>query len=311
MGSLVSGLRARFGVGGKASYRLGLELHDDGIAWAIGPADGSRILNIGYESCLPDKHQEALEALVQEHHLKKAEVFISLMTEQYQSFPVESPNVPAEELASAVRWKLKDSLDYDLGEAIVDVFDFPHEPAGGRGRLVHGVAAHRSMLTQAVHLVHESGLSLQKIDIAELALRNLAYRLDPQGEGFALVYLRNSVGLLILGQGHVLFLARRVNFRLSMMADAQQQDASIQSLALEIQRSLDYYESQLRQRPPRSLYVQAADDQYPLANMLANYLAIGVEPFASSDILGMESGTEPGESLLAAGAVLQIPEEQI
>lgn len=304
-------IRSLFGKGGKSTHRLGLEFREKGIAWAVGALEGTRIHRFGFQPAPPERRQESLTKLVRRLDLNQADVYLSLSMEQYQAHLVERPTVPDDELVGAVRWKLKDLIDYDVGEAVIDVFDFPSEAARGRPALIHVVSARRALLTEAVQAILGAGLRLQKIDIAELTLRNLAHRLDPDGQGYALLYLRDTSGLLVLGRGAVLYLARRVNFRLSMMEDSQQQDTAIQSLALEVQRSLDYYESQLRQAPPRRLHVQASDEQYPLATMLGTYLATQVESVPCEEILGVLEPSPPGDCLFAAGALLQIAEEVI
>ena len=94
----------------------------------------------------------------------------------YQLLLVEAPNVPAAELKAAVRWRMKDMLDYRVDEATVDVLDIPPDPAaGGRSRFdVRGRGAQRGR--PAVHRALRVGrpFPLSVIDIAETAQRNIA-----------------------------------------------------------------------------------------------------------------------------------------
>ena len=48
----------------------------------------------------------------------------------YQMQLVEAPSVPREEMRSAVRWKLKDLLDYPVDAATIDVADVPTDRSG-------------------------------------------------------------------------------------------------------------------------------------------------------------------------------------
>ena len=44
---------------------------------------------------------------------------------EYQMLTVDAPNVPAEEVKAAIRWRIKDSLNYPVEEATIDVLQIP------------------------------------------------------------------------------------------------------------------------------------------------------------------------------------------
>jgi len=74
-----------------------------------------------------------------------------------------------------------------------------------------------------------------------------------------------------------LYLSRRLDVAAEDLRDAGRQENAVQSLALEMQRSLDYYESQLGQVPPAMIRLVAQDNALPLASMVSSYVAAGVE----------------------------------
>jgi len=60
----------------------------------------------------------------------------------YQIQLVEAPSVPREEMKLAVRWKLKDLLDYSVDAATIDVADVPADRSGAaRAHYVYAVSA--------------------------------------------------------------------------------------------------------------------------------------------------------------------------
>mgnify|MGYP007000448125 CR=1 len=69
-------------------------------------------------------------------------------------------------------------------------FAFPEDASRGRGPLVNVVTARKSLVQELMALVDGGGLELVRVDIAELALRNLASRMDTANRGVALVHLR-------------------------------------------------------------------------------------------------------------------------
>ncbi len=251
---------------------LYLEVRPDGIAWA--ESGGSS----GFSDCSPAKREAVLGALSSERGWAGADTTLVLPLDQYQVFQLERPEgVDESELGDALKWKLKDLLEFNPSDAVSDVFPFPEDASRGRGKLVNVVAARKSLVSELVALVENCGLALVSIDIAELALRNLIPRIDPDRRGATLVHMRERFGQMIVCKGETLYLSRRLDVTSDDLRDASSQENAVQSLALEMQRSLDYYESQLGQVPPAVIRLVARDNVLPLSSMLASYVAASVE----------------------------------
>ncbi len=262
--------------GAQRQLRIGLEIRPDGIAWA--QASGDQVRKTGFEDCRPAKRAQVLHQLVAKRGWAGADVILVLPLDQYQVFQMERPEgIDQSELSDALRWKLKDLLDFSPTEAVSDVFPFPEDASRGRGELVNVVAARKSLVSELVQLVHGAGLQLDRVDIAELALRNLVSHLDTNQRGAALVHLRENYGQMVVCREHTLYLSRRLDVAAEDLRDAGRQENAVQSLALEMQRSLDYYESQLGQVPPAMIRLVARDNALPLASMVSSYVAAGVE----------------------------------
>ncbi|GAB5479662.1 MAG: hypothetical protein Marn2KO_31290 [Marinobacter nauticus] len=256
-----------------------LEVRPDGIAWAKG-SDGVWA-DRGFVDCLPAKRREALESLVNEQGWAGAPAVVVLPIDQYQVFQVERPEgIEDNELADALKWKLKDFLDFSPSDAVSDVFAFPEDASRGRGPLVNVVTARKSLVQELMALVDGGGLELVRVDIAELALRNLASRMDTANRGVALVHLRERYGQMVVCRGDTLYLSRRLDVSYDDLRDAGRQENAVQSLALEIQRSMDYFESQLGQVPPATIRLVARDSVLPLTSMLSSYVAASIETVA-------------------------------
>lgn len=253
-----------------------LEVRPDGIAWAV--SGGQQKQDLGFAECLPAKRQKVLEQLVEEQGWSGAPAVLVLPIDQYQVFQLERPEgLEDSELPDALKWKLKDFLDFDPRDAISDVFAFPEDASRGRGPLVNLVATRKSLVQELVELVNGASLVLERIDIAELALRNFAAGLDPQGRGVGLVHLRDRYGQMVVCRGETLYLSRRLELSYEDLQDASRQENAVQSLALEMQRSVDYFESQLGQAPPSAIRLVARDSVLPLASMLSSYMAASID----------------------------------
>ncbi len=283
--------------------RVYLEVRPDGIAWA--ESGGSA----GFSDCSPAKREGVLSALSSERSWAGADTTLILPLDQYQVFQLERPEgIDEAELGDALKWKLKDFLDFNPSDAVSDVFRFPEDASRGRGSLVNVVAARKSLVRELVELVENCDLVLVSIDIAELALRNLVPRIDPDRRGAALVHMRERFGQMIVCKGETLYLSRRLDVTSDDLRDASSQENAVQSLALEMQRSLDYYESQLGQVPPAVIRLVARDNVLPLSSMLASYVAATVEtldwtPFGLDEPLDSRCLVAWSASLASTGAV--------
>ena len=201
-------------------------------------------------------------------------------------------------------------LDFNLDDAVTDVYDFPSDALRGRPEQLNVVVCRSAIIQEALKLISESGLTLESIDIVDLALRNVAVRLsDDEHKAQAVLYLRNGAGMMVLVKNGDLYLSRHFDFSLQSLNEPSQQDSVIQNLALEIQRSFDYFESQMGQVPPRTISLIGPDSNVPLANMLGGSIAADVAWLDLTSCYGKEQKTERNEinSFAAiAGAIREV-----
>jgi MSHA biogenesis protein MshI len=199
-----------------------------------------------------------LEAAARSLELDRIAVTAALAYEDYQLVMVEAPDVQADELRSAVRWRLKDAIDFHIDDAVVDVFDLPAQERRGQARMMYAVAARSAAVARCSAMIAPIAPGLESIDIPELCLRNVSALLPQDQVGVALLVLESGRAELVLTRQGVLHLARRVE--LAAVGDDASSDPAegavdAAALALELQRSLDYYESSLGQTPITDLVI--------------------------------------------------------
>ncbi len=224
----------------------------------------------------------------------------------YQLILGEAPKVPAEELAEALRWRIKDLVQFPIAEAVVDAFLLPEDSARGTSRMAYTVASQRKNIEAVVATTKATGLQLKNIDIPELVLRNLAEACCDTKRGVAIVKLHQGGGSLQIIRDGNLYLSRQ--FSLSYNAGLLD-DLPGDALVLELQRSLDYFERQMRQVPPSHIYLcgenVTADKLTP---DIRNALAVTI------NLLDLKSGLQVANaipdhilplSLCAIGAALR------
>jgi MSHA biogenesis protein MshI len=177
-----------------------------------------------------------------------------LAPELYTVCLVERPPVPDEELKEAVRWRLQDNLDFPPDQAAIDVFPLP-ESASRERSMVFVVALHMEMLKRLLDKVYAAGIEVGSVDVSELALRNIAHGLYPEPErSVALLRLTAASGVINISRGEDLFLSRRVSGIPAELSESAWEPFN-DRLLLQVQRSIDYYESAMGQPPCNALIV--------------------------------------------------------
>lgn len=273
-----------------------------------------------------------LAALTAEHDLEGVECVSVLPSSAFSLLLVEKPNVEASELKTAVRWRIKDLLDFHVDDAVVDVFEVPGQQERGRPPMMYVVAAHQGTVREHIDLIEGTGAGLAAIDIPELAQRNLAALLPEDEGGVATLYLSETRGLLTLTREGVLYLARNLDVGAARLRDnagpaaeeageAAEDEAGgmqledrdglppgleqdLESIVLEVQRSLDYYESHFSLPPIGNLVLAPMAYEVPgMMAYIANQLGVGVRELDLNTVLDCGTTLEPVQQARAFQAI--------
>lgn len=201
-----------------------------------------------------------------------------LAPELYTVSLVERPPVPDDELRDAVRWRLQDTLEFTPDQAVIDVFPLP-ESASRERRMVFVVALHQESLKRLLERVHGAGLSVHCVDVSELALRNLAFALYPEPDrSVGLLRLTAGSGVINITRGEELFLSRRISGIPPELSEAAWNEFN-DRLLLQVQRSIDYFESAMSQPPCNALLVATSEGwQTQVCEYLNEMLPLSVRP---------------------------------
>lgn len=229
-----------------------------------------------------------LEELARAHALDTTPCSIVVDPGVYSLLLLEAPEVPPEEMRAAVRWRIQDLIDFHIDDAVVDVFDVPRSQGAGRPQMMYVVAARVPQVRESTELVQDADLDLAVVDVPELAQRNIAAQLPEDASGVALLYLSTRSGLITLTRQATLYLARRIEtglgaLQLSPAFGGGEAESStdthgwLDALAVEVQRSLDYYESNFSQPPIVNLVIAPLEKPIPgMVEYLASQLGINV-----------------------------------
>jgi MSHA biogenesis protein MshI len=304
---------ARFKKSSTAKGRVGLAFGRDHVAVAVVRRDhGAPVL----ERCelLPmpaGSGGNAATAVIRAAGLPRIPVSTVLRSDDYQLVLVEAPDVPPAEMRAAMRWRLKETIDFRVEDAVIDVFDVPVQNRGGQGRMMYAVAAQRSAVDR-----HSGALvevpTFDVVDVPELCLRNLATLLPAAAAGVALLYLGETTATVILVRGTTIYFARQMDLQATLCITAgNDPDARLDAgnIVLELQRSLDYYERHFDQPPITRIAVSPSGKRASLlAADLGSETGFEVDTLDLASLLRCETSIEAAvdpDCLLAVGAALR------
>jgi len=288
--------------GYRGGSQIGMCVTAEGVAAAqVAPVVGGKPR---LERCVYEKQgaQDPFARIVGRLPDRRAPTVTVLDPSAYRLLLVEAPDVPAEELRAAVRWRVKDLIDFHIDDAVIDVFEMPPHARGGPSRMMYAVTARAELVKQQIALLEGAGLTLDVVDIPELSLRNVAALLETGERGTAFLYLGERRSTLLLVRQGVLYLARYVETGVATLAEAGELAPELVSgLALEIRRSLDYFESHYEQTSIPQVHTSGLDESHRAH--IARDLGIPVRDIDVAGLFDMADALSPELQRLCLPAI--------
>lgn len=265
-----------------------------------------RVVQCGFHP-MPKVNSAALEKLAGEHRLNRLPVTTLLATTEYQIMPVEAPNVPADELNSAIRWLIKDGLNFDVDAVTLDVIRIPSgHSREGQGQSYYAVAAPNDTIRKRTVLLESARIPLRVIDVPEMAQRNLATLYEVAGEAVMMLVADSSGTALTVSSGGELYLSRHIAVGEYQLDDGNpyQRQLAWDGLAREAQRSLEYFERQFELKVGKVM-VSLRSELFG-REMLEEQLGIPVERVRLADVLDISAVARLTNPEFAASMLLLI-----
>lgn len=232
----------------ESSNKLGIAFRKDALSYFYQSADKKYKTN--QLPIVNGSYISALKELTEKEPLR-AKAQLVLSAEQYQIVQIDKPSIPEEELNAAIKWQIKDLVTVEPEDMIVDYFSGP-TLAGGKEK-INVVCAKKSELSTILSAFDNSELTIDSIITEEFAFAGLV-EFKAQPVLLVVQQPNEEVHILIIKEGNIYFHRRLRGFaQLGSKTPEELGFGTIDSLSLEIQRSMDYYERQLKQAPIRDI----------------------------------------------------------
>ncbi|MDF3031293.1 MAG: biosis protein MshI [Moraxellaceae bacterium] len=285
----------------KLDARLGLSVGSTGLAWVHmdQQGDGLAVKACGY---LQGESQSVVWArfrsVVNLQKFQGLSLHVALAPADYQLLLMEGVDVPAEELREAMRWRLGDLISFPATEAAVDVFTLPEDAYRGHQRMLYTAVCQQRQIEALRVRADSLKLKLASVSIPEIALCRLAQHLLEGEDSTAILQVMEGGSLLGIFQGGALYLVRQMAFSHPALVAAQ-----YDNVLLEIQRSFDYFDSQIGKGMLRQLLLTPFPGMPTLAAHLAANLDVPVRPLDLASVWPA-AGTPPAAAETVDPALL-------
>ena len=254
----------------KDTGRVCLRTCEEGVSLAVSKLVGS---NLTLQHCqffsaldLVDTPDLVAE-FIDKHHLQNVNCSLVLSPLEYHLLLTDVPQVSESEICDALWWKVKDLVNFSIDNAQIDYLELPNDDQVHRARKIYAVVANKSKVKAKVAWAQALGLNPTAVEIPETALLHIASKLCPDVVGTSILFVEAEQSLLMLmSQGHM-YLTRTLQYNYLDRMEA---------VVLDLQRSMDYYESQIGKPPCQKVIVlpQQPHDSPMMSTLLSN---MGVE----------------------------------
>lgn len=247
-----------------------------------------KLLKLEYEAIQGSGVEQFVQNWVSKNKLKNADCHYVLDKSEYELELIETPPVEDDELREAVRWRLKDLISQPIEDTVIDIFPLPDDAYRGRMKMLYVVAVDRSVIESKLKFIRSCGLDPKVIDIEEMALRNISLHLPDMEKGtIAILSLKENSGEILMFSHEAMYLSRSIEMGYaSLVQHGESKDEQVLKVdqqeeyeityqvethddnheehdrlvmldrfILDVQRSLDYYESQLGKGIASKLYL--------------------------------------------------------
>lgn len=248
---------------------------------------------------------QCVSQILRHETLKNAALNIVLPGDQYQLVTVDKPEAEPEDLSSVLRYAAKDYIQSNLEDVVIEYFDIPIQPFG-QSKL-NLIAAQRQFLERLVSISLRRCKVLNRITIDELAYKDIFMHDD--SASLLVIHQPKEELLIEIVKDQQLYFFRRIRgfVNLNEFAELEIKQGAAESLSLEIQRSLDYFESQLRQLPIKRIYIATTNlHQDALIEKIGENFTIPVLPLKNRVADELPSGIQGAGYIPTVGAAKEL-----
>lgn len=280
------------------------ELHVTAINFGGSDYVLSSVASVPFDSRKPLETQ--LSDALRDFDKETCRVSVVLPQEMYHMVQVDKPELPEEDITTALPWTLGELVPFDSSNIVLDYIDYPVQTRTG-GKKIDVFAAEKSSLSALVQsLSKKKEVKLTHIHAKEV----LATEMVPDDDYARLLIIQepNSEPFLMIVRSRAIWLSRRLRGFVKKSTGQEDLAQLSDMLGLEIQRSMDFYESQLKQPPLKEILFRTQFDCEPVIERLKPFQPAAMKKFIPE--LELADVVEPTCHFALASALVAARDEQ-
>ena len=249
-----------------------------------------------------DELMGVMKSLITNYNIVDSETTIVLPASKTESTQIDRSELPAAEVSAALPWKIKELVNIAPQDMMCDYIDMPLQPTGQAPK-VQVIAVSKNFLSKLLQPFHDANAPIGAITTEQFALAKLQQTKDAAQLIF--IQRKNADAILLIIKNQQICFGRKIRNTASVidMSPEQLQMGGSDTIAIEIQRSIDYFESQLKQPPIKNaLLAMDGNNTELMISLLNQVLPVKTKPISVEDI-DSESSLPTG-LISALGAAL-------
>lgn len=236
----------------------------------------------------------------------KSQLALVLAPEYYSLVQFDKPTLAEDEILQALPWQIKELVTVAPEDMVLDYIELPF--SAQQQPKINIVVCSKSWLSELVALCDKKKGTLLSIQPEEWLLQKLVPAV-PQATMLVSHQPEQELLIQIVRDGLLYFSRRTRGFnRIHLASEDELRQGMFDRLVLELQRSMDYFESQLKQPPVRDIQLIMAQPEL-IAQMLRENGFSQVQPLQLPDSMAMLPAAEVQSYWPALAAAISLTAE--
>lgn len=205
----------------------------------------------------PEVTNKVLKFLITDAELEGVPSVIVIPSDKVESAQIELSDLPEVDIQASLPWKVKELVSIPPQDMICDYLAMDIQPSGQAPK-AQVIATHRSYLDFILAPLHDAKVPVIAITTEQLVLA----RMQSTKDAAQLLFIQhtNTAAILLILKNQRICFARKIRGTDAVinMSEAEIVDYGAEMVAIEMQRSIDYFESQLKQPPIKNAMIALA-----------------------------------------------------
>lgn len=245
-----------------------------------------------------------LRSLGRAHPLRGASLTSVLGRTQYRLVSTELDDLPREDWRGAVRWRLKEQVDFPVDDAVVEVLGVPQDT---QNRTTHSAIALLESQAEAQKLslaADDAGATWTAVEVPETGLRNICALSEIESQAHALIAFGSEHALLVITLGGELVMTRTIEVAsASLMGSEEARGGAVARAGLEVLRTLDTFERTHSKVTLSGLSVALPGGAVGMAEVLADLVYVPVNALELGQLMDCAALSETPEQIEALASL--------